>query len=35
MHINAQFNERGFNLLTSSLRDNSDVFGWMRQEFLS
>ncbi len=27
--------ERGFNVLTSSLRDNSDIFGWMRQEFLS
>jgi len=27
--------ERGFNVLTSSLRDNSDVFGWIRQEFLS
>jgi len=27
--------ERGFNILTSSLRDNSDIFGWMGQEFLS
>ena len=26
--------ERGFNILTSSLRDNSDIFGWLRQEFL-
>ena len=26
--------ERGFNILTSSLRDNSDIFGWMQQEFL-
>lgn len=26
--------ERGFNVLTSSLRDNSDVFGWIQQEFL-
>ena len=25
--------ERGFNVLTSSLRDNSDIFGWMGQEF--
>jgi len=25
--------ERGFNILTSSLRDNSDIFGWVRQEF--
>ena len=27
--------ERGFNELTSSLRDNSDAFGWIKQEFLS
>ncbi len=27
--------ERGFNILTSSLRDNSDIFGWMGQEFLN
>lgn len=27
--------ERGFNILTSSLRDNSDVFGWITHEFLS
>ncbi len=26
--------ERGFNILTSSLRDNSDIFGWISQEFL-
>jgi len=26
--------ERGFNILTSSLRDNSDIFGWIQQEFL-
>ena len=26
--------ERGFNILTSSLRDNSDVFGWITQEFI-
>ncbi len=26
--------ERGFNILASSLRDNSDIFGWIRQEFL-
>lgn len=26
--------ERGFNILASSLRDNSDIFGWLRQEFL-
>ncbi len=25
--------ERGFNILISSLRDNSDIFGWMKQEF--
>ena len=25
--------ERGFNILTSSLRDNSDIFGWLSQEF--
>ena len=25
--------ERGFNILTSSLRDNSDIFGWIQQEF--
>ena len=25
--------ERGFNILASSLRDNSDIFGWVRQEF--
>ena len=27
--------ERGFNVLTSSLRDNSDIFGWIGQEFLN
>jgi hypothetical protein len=27
--------ERGFNILASSLRDNSDIFGWIRQELLS
>jgi len=27
--------ERGFNVLTSSLRDHSDIFGWIQQEFLS
>jgi hypothetical protein len=27
--------ERGFNILASSLRDNSDIFGWIRQEFLN
>ncbi|WP_152184892.1 DndE family protein [Sulfurimonas indica] len=27
--------ERGFNILTSSLRDNSDIFGWIKQEFLT
>ena len=27
--------ERGFNILTSSLRDNSDIFGWINQEFLN
>jgi hypothetical protein len=27
--------ERGFNILASSLRDNSDVFGWIKQEFIS
>ncbi len=27
--------ERGFNVLTSSLRDNSDIFGWMGQEFMN
>lgn len=26
--------ERGFTVLASSLRDNSDVFEWLRQEFL-
>jgi len=26
--------ERGFNILSSSLRDNSDIFGWIQQEFL-
>ncbi len=26
--------ERGFNILVSSLRDNSDIFGWIQQEFL-
>ena len=26
--------ERGFNILTSSLRDNSDIFGWIREEYL-
>jgi len=26
--------ERGFTILASSLRDNSDVFEWIRQEFL-
>ena len=26
--------ERGFNILASSLRDNSDIFGWIGQEFL-
>ena len=26
--------ERGFNILASSLRDNSDIFGWIKQEFL-
>ncbi len=26
--------ERGFNILTSSMRDNSDIFGWIQQEFL-
>lgn len=25
--------ERGFNILASSLRDNSDIFEWMLQEF--
>lgn len=25
--------ERGFNVLASSLRDNSDVFEWLRQEY--
>lgn len=25
--------ERGFSILTSSLRDNSDAFEWLRQEF--
>ena len=25
--------ERGFNILASSLRDNSDIFGWIQQEF--
>jgi len=25
--------ERGFNILTSSLRDNSDIFEWIKQEF--
>lgn len=27
--------ERGFNVLASSLRDNSDVFQWLREEFSS
>ncbi len=27
--------ERGFNILTSSLRDNSDIFGWIKQEFIN
>ena len=27
--------EKGFNILTSSLRDNSDIFGWLRQEFIN
>ena len=26
--------ERGFNILTSSLRDNSDIFEWISQEYL-
>lgn len=26
--------ERGFTILASSLRDNSDVFEWLRQEFI-
>ena len=26
--------ERGFNVLASSLRDNSDIFGWIQQEFI-
>ena len=26
--------ERGFNILASSLRDNSDIFGWVMQEFI-
>lgn len=26
--------ERGFTILASSLRDNSDVFEWLRQEYL-
>jgi hypothetical protein len=26
--------ERGFNILASSLRDNSNIFGWITQEFL-
>lgn len=26
--------ERGFTILASSLRENSDVFEWLRQEFL-
>lgn len=26
--------ERGFNILASSLRDNSDIFGWLKQEFI-
>jgi len=25
--------EKGFNILASSLRDNSDIFGWINQEF--
>ena len=25
--------ERGFNILASSLRDNSDIFGWISQEY--
>ena len=27
--------ERGFNILASSLRDNSDIFGWIKQEFIN
>jgi len=27
--------ERGFNILASSLKDKSDVFEWLRQEFIS
>jgi len=26
--------DRGFNILASSLRDNSDIFGWIKQEFI-
>lgn len=26
--------ERGFVILASSMRDNSDIYGWMKQEFL-
>lgn len=26
--------ERGLNILASSLRDNSDIYGWIKQEFL-
>jgi hypothetical protein len=26
--------ERGFNILTSSLNDNSNIFEWIKQEFL-
>jgi len=25
--------ERGFNILASSLRDNSDIYGWISEEF--
>jgi hypothetical protein len=27
--------ERGFNILASSWRDNSDVFEWLKQEFIA
>jgi len=27
--------ERGFNILASSLRDNSDIFEWIQQEFIN
>lgn len=26
--------ERGFNILASSLRDNSDIYSWLKEEFL-